>query len=84
MSRATEWIMSYMDLDSEVNVMMRICLSLITDLGFIFLFIRVYQMEVMLHISKSSLKMFIFMFIRVLGLIRHLILISWKKILNAE
>lgn len=76
MSRATEWIMSYMDLDSEVNVMMRICLSLITDLGFIFLFIRVYQMEVMLHISKSSLKMFIFMFIRVLGLIRHLILIS--------
>lgn len=57
MSRAKEWIMSDMDLDNVVNVMMRLFLSLITNLGlfFFFLFIRVYQTEVMPHISKSSL-----------------------------
>lgn len=72
MSRAKEWIMSDMDLDNVVNVMMRLFLSLITNLGFFFfLFIRVYQMEVMPHFKK--------LFSRVLGLMRHLILITWKK-----
>lgn len=36
MSRAKEWIMSDMDLDNVVNVMMRLFLSLITNLGFFF------------------------------------------------